>query len=165
MTGWNMYGSYWKWWIFWPVMLVFRGASLRIKNGNFPTCHFLLYWTAYLHDQSVEMRDRKLGERFMWAVTSWGPSVFVVYPVVGFKYFLCSPLPLGKWWSNLTSIFCQMGRNHQLDIDDYATQLYRNYSGICWTFLMFFFNQNEGKTMPSLILIYPLKNKAFLRAD
>ena len=102
MTGWNIqrlktYGSYWKWWIFWPVMLVFKGASLIIKIGNFPTWHFWFYWrVVYLHDQSVEMRDRKLGQRFMWAVTSWAPLVFVVYPVGGFKYFFMFTPILGE---------------------------------------------------------------------
>ena len=66
-------------------MLVFRGVSLILKMVLFQPAIFLLHWrVVYLHDQSVEMRDRTLGQRFVSAVTSWW-----------FEILLCSPLSLG----------------------------------------------------------------------
>ena len=78
----------------------FQGCISYFKNGTFPTCHFLLYWrVVYLHDQSVEMRDRKLGQRFMSAVTSWWFQIL----------FYVHPYPWGFMIQFDGSHICQMG--------------------------------------------------------
>ncbi len=55
MTGWKnpswmkMYGPYWKWWVFQPVMLVFQGLPHNIapENGWLEYDPFLLGWPIF----------------------------------------------------------------------------------------------------------------------